>query len=70
MARKKKETISIKPVEIVEKPEAVYIYHDGDDITKISKILTGKKYLSYKLLAVNGLTMGTLKDGDVLKWEI
>lgn len=69
MARKKKETIT-KPVEIVEKPEAVYIYHDGDDITKISKILTGKEYLSYKLLAVNGLTMGTLKDGDILKWEI
>ena len=53
-----------------EKPEAVYIYHVGDDITKISKLLTGKEYLTYKLLEYNNLDINNLKDGTVLTWEI
>ena len=59
MAKKKK-----------EKPEAVIVYHTGDDITKIAKLLTGHEYMVYKLLSFNGINMNELKDGDILKWEI
>ena len=60
MAKKKK----------IEDTGAVYIYHTGDDLEKISMILTGKRYLIYKILMVNGLNMNTLKDGDELRWEV
>lgn len=75
MPRKKKSEITpevkeSKPAERKEKPEAVYIYHEGDDITKISKLLTGKEYLTYKLLEFNNLDINNLKDGTVLTWEI
>ena len=61
MARKKK---------VVEVPEAVYIYHTGDDLEKISKLLTGKGYMIYAILSYSGLTMNSLKDGDILKWGL
>lgn len=70
MTKKKDTTKKVVKKKIKETPEAVIIYHKGDDIEKISKLLTGKDYLSYKLLTVNGLNMNTLKDGAVLKWEI
>ena len=63
-------TKTTKNKKIVEKPEAVVIYHEGDDITKIARLLTGYDYLTYKLLDVNGLNMSTLKEGAILKWEI
>ena len=53
-----------------EKPEAVWIYHTGDSLDKISFELTGKKYMSYRILQYSGLNMNTLKDGDVLKWGL
>lgn len=53
-----------------EKPEAVYIYHTGDDLEQISIALTGKRYLIYKILMRSSLNMNTLKDGDVLRWEV
>lgn len=53
-----------------EKPEAVYIYHTGDDLEQISIALTGKRYLIYKILMQSGINMNTLKDGDVLRWEV
>lgn len=53
-----------------EKPEAVWIYHTGDDLDVISFELTGKKYMIYRILQYSGLNMNTLKDGDVLKWGI
>lgn len=75
MPKKKKSEITpevkeSKPAKRKEKPEAVYIYHVGDDITKISKLLTGKEYLTYKLLEYNNLDINNLKDGTVLTWEI
>lgn len=53
-----------------EKPEAVWIYHTGDSLDKISFELTGKKYMIYRILQYSGLNMNTLKDGDVLKWGL
>lgn len=53
-----------------EKPEQVYIYHTGDDLEKISEILTGHKYMIYAILQASGVNMNTLKDGDVLKWGL
>ena len=69
MARKKKEE-SIIEEKAVEVPEAVYIYHTGDDIHKIAKILTGHAYMVDRLLEYSELTFGTLKDGDILKWRV
>lgn len=68
----KKKTSSGKVSEKVatEKPEQVYIYHTGDDLEKISEILTGRKYMEYAVLNASGLNMNTLKDGDILKWGI
>lgn len=79
MAKKKTEAVlevkEVKPKKTAkkkteEKPEAVYIYHTGDDLEKISIALTGKRYLIYKILMQSGLNMNTLKDGDILKWEV
>lgn len=53
-----------------EKPEQVYIYHTGDDLEKISEILTGHKYMIYAILQASGVNMNTLKDGDVLTWGL
>ena len=53
-----------------EKPEAIWIYHTGDSLDKISFELTGKKYMIYRILQYSGLNMNTLKDGDVLKWGL
>lgn len=53
-----------------ETPEAVYIYHTGDDLEKISELLTGKKYMIYRILQYSGLNMNQLKDGDILKWGV
>jgi len=67
------EAIETKPAKrkkTKEKPEAVYVYHDGDNIEQISKALTGKDYLTYKLLAVNDVTPDTLTDGTILRWGI
>lgn len=67
------EAIKTKPAKRTkteEKPEAVYVYHEGDNIDQISKTLTGKEYLTYKLLAVNGVTPDTLTDGTILRWGI
>ena len=67
------EAIEKKPrrkKKIEETPEAVYIYHEGDNIQKVAKLITGKDYLVYKLLEFNGLDINNLKDGDILRWEI
>ena len=53
-----------------EKPEAVHIYHTGDDLEKISLELTGKRFKIYAILMYSGLNMNTLKDGDILRWEV
>lgn len=82
---KKAETKQIKPkkaeeIKEVKKPiktkkeetkplEITYIYHEGDDISQISKALTGKDYMEFKLLSANGKTLNDLADGDILKWE-
>lgn len=55
---------------VQEVPEAVYIYHTGDDIRKIAKLLTGSDYMGFAILSYSGLTWDTLKDGDILKWRI
>ena len=78
MAKSKKTTETPKSAgtkkavreKVKEKPEAVIIYHTGDNMCDISKKLTGKDYLEMKVLAFNGKTYDTLKDGDTLRWEI
>ena len=78
MGRTKKSEIIPEAIEkkprtkkkIEETPEAVYIYHEGDNIQKVAKLITGKDYLVYKLLEFNGLDINNLKDGDILRWEI
>lgn len=60
---------AVKPV-IEEKPEAVYIYREGDDISKIAEILTGHQYMEYAVLNYSGTNMNQLKDGDALKWGL
>lgn len=84
MATKKKvqevpETIEEKPKKTAkktakampeEKPEAVYIYHTGDNISEIAKALTGRSYMEYAILNYSGTNMNQLKDGDVLKWGL
>lgn len=77
---KKKEVITEAPEviekpkktkkKVEEKPEAVHIYHTGDDLEQISLELTGVRYKIYAVLMKSDLNMNTLKDGDVLRWEI
>ena len=79
MAKKKTEAVQevtkVKPKKTAkkkteEKPEAVHIYHTGDDLEKISLELTGKRFKIYAILMYSGLNMNTLKDGDILRWEV
>lgn len=74
MARKKKEVIEEVIEEITEAPaedpEQVYIYHTGDNLEKISRLLTGRCYMEYAILEYSGLSMSTLKDGDIIKWRV
>lgn len=67
----KEEKITRKVIKEEARPlEVTYIYHEGDDISKISKALTGKDYMEFKLLSANGKTLNDLTDGDILKWEL
>ena len=70
--KKKTEEAVAKPVEenkeVREVKPVEYIYHTGDDITKIAKLLTGHSYMVDRLLQVNELSYSTLKDGDTLTW--
>lgn len=79
MAKKKTEVLEEAPKKtsrkkVTAKPkenaEAVHIYHTGDDLEKISLELTGKRFKIYAILMHSGLNMNTLKDGDVLRWEV
>ena len=79
MATKKKEVLEEAPkktsckkvtAKVKENAEAVWIYHTGDDLDKISFELTGKKYMIYRILQYSSINMNQLKDGDVLKWGI
>lgn len=66
----KEEKITRKVIKKEAEPlEVTYIYHEGDDISKISKALTGKDYMEFKLLSANGKTLNDLTDGDILKWS-
>lgn len=66
----KEEKITRKVIKEEAGPlEVTYIYHEGDDISKISKALTGKDYMEFKLLSANGKTLNDLTDGDVLIWS-
>ena len=80
MAEKKtkkttKKTEPVKEEKVVKKEElkpleVTYIYHEGDDISKVAKALTGKDYMEFKLLSANGKTLNDLTDGDILKWSL
>ena len=69
-ATKKDAPESIKEAPAKEVPEAVYIYHSGDDIHKISKLLTGHSYMVFKLLDYNHISFDDLKDGDIIRWGL
>lgn len=66
----KEEKVVKKPVKKEEPLEVTYIYHVGDDISKVAKALTGKDYMEFKLLSANGKTLNDLTDGDILKWSL
>lgn len=67
----KEEKVTKKAIKEEPKPlEVTYIYHEGDDISKIAKALTGKDYMEFKLLSANGRTLNDLTDGDILKWSL
>ena len=68
--RKKTETVKEEPKK-AEMPDldVYYIYHDGDNIQEIAKILTGHSYMMYRMLEYSGLKFGELKDGDMIKWR-
>lgn len=50
--------------------EKEHVYHSGENLRQITKELTGKTYLMFRLLEVNGLSLNTIKDGDILKWRV
>lgn len=64
------ESIKEAPAPEKEVPEAVYIYHTGDDIHKIAKLLTGHSYMVFKLLEYNHISFNDLKDGDLIRWGL
>ena len=55
-----------------EVPEltAHVIYHKGDNLEQIAKLLTGHAYMMYRLVEVNGYTMSNIPDGAILKWKV
>lgn len=61
MAKKK-----VMPKEV---PEQVRIY-DGENIEDVSYEMTGSRHKVFALLAYSGLTLSTLKKGDILKWML
>lgn len=69
-----KKKVENKIPETVEKaPEdltAHVIYHKGDNIEEIAKMLTGHAYMIYRLVESNGYTMGNIPDGAILKWKV
>ena len=62
MAKKKK-------IESPEVPEQVYIY-DGENIEELARKITGSSWKMWALLAYSGLSLHTLKKGDILKWRL
>ena len=64
------EAIKEAPAPCKEVPEAVYIYHSGDDIHKIAKLLTGHSYMVFKVLEYNHKSFDELKDGDLIRWGL
>ena len=70
MEEKKTRKPRKKPASIKEAPEAVYIYHDGDDIHAIAKALTGHSYMVFKILEYNKKSFHDLKDGDLIRWGL
>ena len=68
--KSQKSASKVEKTEVTEVPEAVYIYHTGDNIEKISQLLTGKPYMEYRILEYSGLHMNSLKDGDIIKWRV
>lgn len=70
MEEKKTRKPRKKPEAIKEVPEAVYIYHSGDDIHKIAKLLTGRSYMVFKVLEYNHISFDELKDGDIIRWGL
>ncbi len=56
MAKKKTNTIE-------------YTFKNGDNISEVARKITGYAYLLFRLLEFNGLSMGDVKVGTVLKWR-
>lgn len=58
-----------KKDKLKEVPEQVRIY-DGENIEDVSYEMTGSRHKVFALLAYSGLTLSTLKKGDILKWTL
>ena len=65
MPRKKKIQDPVREI-----PEVDYIYHAGDNLQEIARILTGHEYLMYRMIEYSGHTIDSLKDGDIIKWKL
>lgn len=67
---RKKKQVEPAPEQVQEVPETAYIYHTGDNIQTIAKLLTGHAWMMFRMLAYSGLSLDSLKDGDVIRWRI
>ena len=56
--------------EVVEVPEQVHIWAEGDNIEKVSLQMTGSYNKVDKLLDYSGVSIYDLKPGTVLKWRL
>lgn len=67
---KKSEVVEEVKTEEVTEITAHIIYHKGDNLEQIAKLLTGHSYMMYRLVEVNGYTMSNIPDGAILKWKV
>lgn len=58
-----------KKVKLTETPEQVKIY-DGENINDIALEMTGSRHKVFALLNYSGLSLSSLKKGDILKWML
>ena len=56
--------------EVVEVPEQVHIWAEGDNIDKVAYEMTGSYNKTDKLLDYSGVSIYDLKPGTVLQWRL
>lgn len=61
--------VNMAKKKVKEVPEQVRIY-DGENINDISLEMTGSRHKVFALLNYSGLSLSSLKKGDILKWML